>query len=94
MGNLRINKVAGVGISVRFPARTWEKAHAIIESLREEPPSGYKLRGSQVTPKCKSGKRCNLKLTFEYVDDREPVFTIVEAQAWFAPFAKEAASGG
>lgn len=92
MGNIRIDK-SGSRISVRFPARTWEKAHKIIESLRDMPPAGYRMRGSQVTPKSASGRRCNMKVTFDYVDSRESEFTTDEAREWFHDFAEEAKRG-
>jgi hypothetical protein len=93
MGKLRVDLGSGGEVTIRFPARTWNKAHREIESLRDDPPRGYKLRGSQVTPKNKSGTRCNLKMTFDYVDTREPVFTMSEAHDWFGDYARRASSG-
>ena len=75
---------------VRFPARNWERAHKCIEELRDSPPMGYRLQRSVVIPKAKSGRRCNVKMDFVYIDTREPVFTLDEAEEWFLKFAEEA----
>jgi hypothetical protein len=81
-------------IVVRFPARSWELAHGIVEGLRESPPQGYRLQRAGVVQKSKSGRRCNVKMDFVYIDTREPVFTIQEAAVWFAPFAETASDLG
>ncbi len=79
-------------ISVRFPGRTWEFAHDVIEHLKENPPSGYRMVKSQVTPRGahKSGRRCNIRLTFNYVDDRVAKLATSGVKEFFEPYALEA----
>ena len=80
------------GMRVRFPARTWELAHDVIEVLKENPPEGYRLTESKVQPRSvsKSGRRCNVRLTFDYVDTRIPQLATSGAKAFFEPYALEA----
>ena len=59
-------------MSIRFPAMTLENALEVIVNIRENPPEGYKLIESRVKPRGKSGRRCNVRLTFQYIDDRIP----------------------
>jgi hypothetical protein len=77
---------------VRFPARSWENAHDVIEKLKETPPDGYRLVESMVKPRSehKSGRRCNVSMTFIYIDDRVVPYTTGGAKAYFEPFMLEA----
>jgi len=73
---------------VRFPGRTWELAHDVVEDLRDNPPEGYRMVESQVKPRdpLKSGRRCNIRLTFLRNDDRIPQMTEGSAVAFFMPY--------
>jgi hypothetical protein len=74
---------------VRFPARSWEHVHDVVEQLKETPPSGYRLVESQVKPRGmhKSGRRCNARITFLSIDDRVAPFSPGGAIAFFEPYA-------
>jgi hypothetical protein len=80
------------GIRIRFPARSWELAHETIEELKEQPPEGYRMIESQVKPRGtrKSGRRCNVRLTFTQIDDRVPPLATSGAKAYFEPYALDA----
>ena len=82
----------GTGMMIRFPARSWELAHDAIELLKESPPEGYRLIESQVKPRGerKSGRRCNVRLVFNYVDDRVPPLATSGAKTYFEPFMLKA----
>jgi hypothetical protein len=75
-------------VCVCFPGRTWELAHEVVEQLRDDPPEGYRMTESQVKPRAphKSGRRCNLRLTFIRIDDRIPPLTTGGATAFFEPY--------
>lgn len=77
---------------IRFPARSWEVAHDTIETLKENPPDGYRLTSSQVSRKgsTRSGRRCNIRLYFKYVDYRVTPMTISDGRKWFHPYMVEA----
>lgn len=79
-------------LRVRFPARTWEKAHKVIAEVRSEPPEGYKLTDSRVAPRAiwKGGRRCNVRMTLTYCDKRQPTFTEEEALEYFSKEAEAA----
>lgn len=82
----------GRGVRVRFPARSWERAHTVIESVRASPPDGYKLTDSRVAPRStwKGGRRVNVRLTLTYCDKRHPVFSEAEALEHFQDDAEKA----
>ena len=75
-------------LCVRFPGRTWELAHDVIEELKEDPPEGYRLVESEVKPRAmyKSGRRCNVRLVFMHLDDRVIPFATGGAKAFFEPY--------
>ncbi len=83
----------GDTIRVRFPARSWESAHGVIQAIRDAPPDGYKLTDSRVAPKgsFRSGKRCNVRMTLRYCDSRCTRFTESEALEFFQSDAARAA---
>jgi hypothetical protein len=80
---------------IRFPARSWEMAHNVIEVLKASPPKGYRMIESKVKPRGahKSGRRCNVRLTFIHIDVRIPIFAADGAKAFFEPYALEAQRG-
>lgn len=91
--SIKVDLLPGTGgMRVRFPARTWELAHDTIEWLKENPPEGYRLVESQVKPRGgkKSGRRCNIRLIFNYVDDRVAPLATSGAKQFFEPHAMEA----
>jgi len=79
-------------VRVRFPARSWEHAHDVVEKLKEKPPIGYRLVESKVTPRGehKSGRRCNVRLKFLHVDDRVSPMTETTGLMVFEPYFMEA----
>lgn len=77
-------------VCIVMSGRSWPLANKVIEKLREEPPDGYKLVESKVSPKHTSGLRVRFAVTFRYVDDRVDSFTTGEAMDWFADYQKEA----
>ena len=80
------------GMLIRFPARSWELAHEVIEELKEKPPEGYRMVESKVQPRSqsKSGRRCNVRLMFNYVDTRIPLLASSGAKAFFEPYSLKA----
>lgn len=80
------------GMRITFPARTWELAHDVVEVLKTNPPEGYRMIESKIRPRSQSmsGKRCNVRLTFNYVDDRVPKLASSGAKAFFEPYALQA----
>jgi hypothetical protein len=84
---------SGTGsMKVRFPARTWELAHDVIAMLKEDPPEGYRLVESTMKPRGekKSGRRCNVSLRFNYIDDRVSPFATSGAKVFFGSYALKA----
>ena len=86
--SLKVDVFDDGALCVRFPARRWETAHDVIESLKENPPSGYRLVESQVKPRgvSKSGRRCNVRLFFNYVDDRVLPLDVESGLKEFTPY--------
>jgi len=80
-------------LTIMFPGRRWEFAHRAIESLKENPPRGYRMDQSWVRPRGKSGRRCNVRLTFDYIDSRVPPLAQSGAKAYFEPYALDAQGG-
>jgi hypothetical protein len=90
---LLVDNLEGVGeLLIRFPARTWELAHDTIENLKENPPTGYRMIESRVTPRgsTKGGRRCNVSLRFNRFDDRVPPLATSGAKYFFEPYALDA----
>jgi hypothetical protein len=86
---VKVDSLLGTGgMRIRFPARSWELAHDVIEDLKANPPRGYRMIESRVQPRGtrKSGKRCNVRLTFNYIDDRIPKLATGGAKAFFEPY--------
>jgi hypothetical protein len=90
--NVLVDLIGEDVLGVRFPGRTWEMAHEVVETLRDDPPEGYRLLESQVKPRApnKSGRRCNVRLTFLRIDDRIPPMTTGAAKAFFEPYMLDA----
>lgn len=90
---VKVDIESGAGLLfVRFPARSWEMAHEVVEELRDNPPEGYRMLVSQVKPRAphKSGRRCNLRLEFILIDDRVTPLTTGGAKAFFEPYMLQA----
>jgi len=89
---LKVDLIEGNGLIVRFPARSWEIANRVAEALKETPPRGYRMVESTVKPRGmhKSGRRCNAKITFIYIDDRVPPLTTGGAKALLEPVLERA----
>ncbi len=85
--NLIVDILGDNTLCVRFPGRTWELMHDVVEELRDDPPEGYRMVESQVKPRAphKSGRRCNVRLVFLNIDDRIPMNT-VDALLFFKPY--------
>jgi hypothetical protein len=91
--SIKVDMESGtLSMRVRFPARTWELAHEVIALLKEDPPEGYRLVESTMKPRGekKSGRRCNVSLRFNYVDDRVPPMATSGAKAFFALYSLKA----
>ena len=89
---IKVDLIEPDGMVIRFPARSWELAHDVIEALRESPPKGYRMEESRVQPRGsrKSGRRCNVRLTFYHIDDRVKRLATSGAKAFFEPYARDA----
>lgn len=89
---VKVDIIGGDTLCVRFPGRTWELMHDVVEGLRDEPPEGYRMLESQVKPRAphKSGRRCNVRLVFLRIDDRVTPFTTGGAKAFFEPYMLKA----
>lgn len=94
---LKVDMISkGLGLMVvRFPANAWKMAHDVIEDLKESPPEGYRMTSSQVNPRgsTKGGRRCNVRMTFDRVDERIPPLATSGAKVFFEPYALEAQRG-
>jgi hypothetical protein len=89
---VKVDMVEPGVMRVRFPARSWELAHDVVEDLKARPPNGYRLVESQVKPRGRhrSGRRCNLRLVFIHIDDRIPKLATSKAKEIFEPYAQDA----
>ena len=89
--SVKVDISHGTGeLILRFPARTWELAHDVVEALRDNPPEGYRLDQSWLRPRGRSGRRCNMRLSFVVNDDRITPLATSGAKAYFEPFALQA----
>jgi hypothetical protein len=65
---------------VKLRARDWAMGGGAIAWLRENPPGGYRVEFAQLLPSTSSGRRCDLTVGLNYVDDREIELNHVRAR--------------
>lgn len=69
-------------IVIKLRARTWERGGEAVAWLRSNPPAGYRVRYVGFRPTTSSGRRCDVVVELDYVDDREKqLLTHYEARA-------------
>ena len=92
---IKVDFSGGGLMRVRFPGRTWNLAHDVVEDLKDHPPEGYTLLSSQVNRRgsTRSGRRCNIKLLFRYTDSRVEPLTAKQSLLMFVPYAAQAQGG-
>ena len=68
----------GFAMKLKLRARTWEMAGQAVAWLRENKPPGYRVEYAKLVPTSSSGRRVDLTVGLDYVDDREKRITTPE----------------
>ena len=83
------------GIEVNFRARNWELAGSALAAMRANPPKGYLLNCAVLRPTSSGGKRCEMVVSFSYIDDRvEEIPHWRHGETFFAPYEAMAQGRG
>ena len=77
-------EIVGRKVIVDLRRNSFEMACATALVNAERPPDGYKLIGTTIVPRRRSGRAVNLEMIFVHCDPRVDPFTPAEAYAFFS----------
>ena len=76
-------EIDNIGMVVDCRQPDWRTAGDSANDHFFSPPDGYKCVEYRVRRRSKTGKAVNLRLSFDWNDDRVPAFTLPEAYEYF-----------